>query len=108
MIGLVITCRPIAAKWNPGLGTCSGNEIILIGSYAFSLIAILSDLACSVIPFLIVRHLEMPTRSKYTIIFILGIGVLASIACIARIPYFSYYTRDDNILCKSLHHAPHA
>ena len=43
----------------------------------------------------------MPTRSKYTIIFILGIGVLASIACIARIPYFSYYTKDDDILCKA-------
>lgn len=100
VIGLLITCRPLAAKWNPGLGTCSGNEIILLGSYAFSLIAIVSDFACALIPYLIVRKLEMPRRSKITITIILGFGVFASIACVIRIPYFSYYTKTENILCK--------
>ncbi|RYP18747.1 hypothetical protein DL765_003769 [Monosporascus sp. GIB2] len=98
VIGLLITCKPLAAKWNPGLGTCSGNDIILMGSYAFSWIAIASDLACAVIPYLIVRNLEMPRRSKHSIIVILGIGVLASVACVVRIPYFSYYTKTENVL----------
>lgn len=100
VIGLLITCRPIAAKWNPGLGSCNGNEIILLGSYAFSLIAVLSDFACAFIPYLIVRKLEMPRRTKITITGILGFGILASIASIIRIPYFSYYTKTENILCK--------
>ena len=77
--------------------------IILYGSYAFSLIAILSDLACALIPYFIVKDLEMPYRTKVTITIILGVGILASIAAIARIPYFHYYTMTDNILCKFKH-----
>ncbi|RYP39456.1 hypothetical protein DL767_002190 [Monosporascus sp. MG133] len=98
VVGLLITCKPPAAKWNPGLGTCSGYDLILLGSYAFSWVVIATDLACAVIPYLIVRNLEMPSRSKYSIIIILGIGALASVACVVRIPYLSYFTKTENVL----------
>ncbi|RYP91723.1 hypothetical protein DL770_002164 [Monosporascus sp. CRB-9-2] len=93
---IAVTVMP--ARWNPDLGTCSGYDILVLGSYAFSWVMIASDLACAVIPYLIVRNLEMPWRSRYSITIILGIGVLASVACAVRIPYFSYYTKTENAL----------
>ncbi|KAF3003228.1 hypothetical protein E8E13_009926 [Curvularia kusanoi] len=33
----------------------------------------------------------MPRRTKISIIFILGLGILASIATIIRLPYLKYY-----------------
>ncbi|RYP27266.1 hypothetical protein DL768_011252 [Monosporascus sp. mg162] len=93
---IAVTVLP--AKWNPDLGTCSSYDILRLGSYAISWVIIASDLAYAVIPYLVVRNLEMPRRSKYSIIIILGIGVLASVACVARIPYLSYYTKTENVL----------
>lgn len=45
----------------------------------------------------------MPRRTKITIVFILGLGILASIATIVRLPYLRYYDTikyPNNFLCK--------
>lgn len=46
----------------------------------------------------------MPRRTKITIVFILGLGVLASIATIIRLPYLRYYDTSkypNDFICKT-------
>lgn len=50
-----------------------------------------TDWACAVIPFFIVAGLQMSTRKKVSVIVILGLGVVASICTVIRLPYLKYY-----------------
>lgn len=48
------------------------------------------DWSCAITPFFIVRTLQMPRRTKISVIAILGLGILASIAALMRIISYKY------------------
>lgn len=60
-------------------------------SYIVSAIQMATDWACAIIPFFIVAGLQMSRRHKVSVLLILGLGVLASIATCVRLPYLKYY-----------------
>lgn len=97
-IMLVSLCHPVAAQWNPALGTCGSRDIISIVSYSFTVVAIITDLCCAIIPYFIIRNLQMPRRSKISLVMILGLGVFASVGAIVRAPYLSAYAADGDQL----------
>ncbi|KAI0125635.1 GPCR, PTH11-type [Xylariales sp. AK1849] len=101
MVGILASllyCRPVKAYWNPLLGTCGDFMIVVNIGYAWTAVGIITDWMCAIIPYFIVRNLQMSRRSKTTVIVILGLGAMASTATIVRAPYLQYYLVDKDRL----------
>ncbi|CAM1502609.1 Fc.00g073850.m01.CDS01 [Cosmosporella sp. VM-42] len=84
-------CTPVRAYWNPLLGKCGDfNRVVTIG-YVWTAVGIVTDWWCAILPFFIVRKLQMSRRAKTTVMLIMGLGAVASTATIVRAPYLQYY-----------------
>ncbi|TDZ14639.1 hypothetical protein Cob_v012517 [Colletotrichum orbiculare MAFF 240422] len=84
-------CTPLAATWNPALGTCQKQISLQTVSYIVSAIQMATDWTCAIIPFFIVAGLQMSRRQKVSVICILGLGIFASVATCVRMPYLQYH-----------------
>ncbi|KAK8058853.1 hypothetical protein PG994_009301 [Apiospora phragmitis] len=91
LIFVFANCRPFAANWNPSLGKCQQVITLTTVSYIVSTIQMVTDWACAIIPFFIVADLQMPCHAKISVVCILGLGILASIATCVRMPYLKYW-----------------
>ncbi|KAH8657840.1 hypothetical protein BX600DRAFT_439023 [Xylariales sp. PMI_506] len=98
IISLFTLCRPITANWNPGMGTCAPRVIIATLSYMISVLAIVTDPFCAVVPWFIIQKLQLPRRTRYSILIVLGLGVIASIGSAMRICYITTYSATQNVL----------
>lgn len=88
----IFQCKPVSAAWT-GVGDCkTGQKVILQVSYFVSAANIFTDLATALTPILLLRHLQMAAKVKYLTMFILSLGVLASVATTIRITYTWAYT----------------
>ncbi|KAJ3469596.1 hypothetical protein MRS44_003661 [Fusarium solani] len=94
VVGIVASltyCTPVRAYWNPLLGKCGDfNRVVIIG-YVWTAVGIVTDWCCAILPYFVVRKLQMNRRSKRIVMLILGLGALASTATIVRAPYLQYY-----------------
>jgi hypothetical protein len=100
ILASLLYCRPLKAYWNPLLGTCGDFMTVVKIGYAWTAVGIFTDWACAIIPFLIVRKLQMSARDKTTVMVILGLAAVASTATIIRAPYLQYYLVLTDRLCK--------
>jgi hypothetical protein len=100
ILASLLYCRPVKAYWNPLLGTCGDFMTVVKIGYAWTAVGIFTDWACAIIPFLIVRKLQMSSRNKTTVMVILGLAAVASTATIVRAPYLQYYLVPTDRLCK--------
>ncbi|KAE9368301.1 hypothetical protein N431DRAFT_314099, partial [Stipitochalara longipes BDJ] len=91
ILASLLYCKPVKAYWNPLLGTCGDFMTVVKIGYAWTAVGIFTDWACAIIPFLIVRKLQMSSRNKTTVMVILGLAAVASTATIVRAPYLQYY-----------------
>ncbi|KAL1600451.1 hypothetical protein SLS60_006837 [Paraconiothyrium brasiliense] len=98
ILSLVLLCKPWPATWNPTLGTCGDRGIITALSYAASAVTIITDWTCAIVPYFVLKDLQLPTRVRYSLIGVLGLGAFASIAAIVRLPYFQYYSHTTDVL----------
>ena len=64
----------------------------LILSYCGTAVQVAMDWSCAITPFsfFIVRTLQMPRREKISVVAILGLGILASVAALMRIVSYKY------------------
>ncbi|KAI8677555.1 hypothetical protein NCS56_00645700 [Fusarium sp. Ph1] len=94
IVGIVASltyCTPVRAYWNPLLGKCGDfNRVVIIG-YVWTAVGIVTDWCCAILPYFVVRKLQMNRRSKRIVMLTLGLGALASTATIVRAPYLQYY-----------------
>ncbi|PQE08771.1 cation-transporting atpase 4 protein [Rutstroemia sp. NJR-2017a BVV2] len=92
-ISVFATCRPMAYTWDKTIegGKCSTVQAILVLSYVFSAMNIITDWSTAILPAFIVWDLKLSPRIKTAITFLLGMGILASIATIVRMKYFPEY-----------------
>lgn len=103
IIGILATllyCHPVPAYWNPLLGTCGDFMIVVRIGYAWTAVGIVTDWTCAILPYFIVRNLQMSSRQKMIVMLVLGLGALASTATIVRAPYLKYYLATEDRLCK--------
>ncbi|KAM5361834.1 hypothetical protein ACJZ2D_012864 [Fusarium nematophilum] len=91
-------CRPISANWNKNAGVCSPPIVITSLSYLVSAAAVATDWICAVLPGFMLYKAQMKRATKISISIILGLGVLASIATIVRLPYIAFYAKTENYL----------
>ncbi|KAM0255730.1 hypothetical protein ACHAQJ_005484 [Trichoderma viride] len=102
LIFLFSDCRPFATRWNPKLGSCwaPAPQGWFIMSYIGTSVQVATDWVVAITPFFVVRSLQMDQRRKISIIVILGLGVIASLAAILRIASYPktderYYPKDN-------------
>ncbi|KAI5927364.1 hypothetical protein F4810DRAFT_363053 [Camillea tinctor] len=97
---VVITlCQPLSAQWDPSAGTCGDYTIIINLSYAVSVITVVTDWVCAILPCIMIKSLNILTHQKIPLMITLSLGILASAASIGRMPYLQYYdtAREDRI-----------
>ncbi|KAJ4415017.1 hypothetical protein N0V82_007599 [Gnomoniopsis sp. IMI 355080] len=70
-------------------GHCTGDSIILPLSYVVLITAALCDAGFVLVPFLVVRRLQMRPRLKYTLMAVMAMGSLAAVFSTARLPWVS-------------------
>ncbi|CAJ2513251.1 Uu.00g013700.m01.CDS01 [Anthostomella pinea] len=91
VIVLVTTCYPLGAQWDLALARCAAHDVMAQLSYLFTVFTVLLDWACAVIPYLLLRDLEMRKAVKITLLAVLMFGGLAGVCAIIRLPYLKYY-----------------
>ena len=97
LVAALVHCKPISASWT-GMGTCGSNVPLLYLSYLFTAIAILSDFTCALAPFFLIRHLNMNSRRKWSLVGILSVGIGAGVFTIVRVPFFKHYLITEDAL----------
>jgi hypothetical protein len=101
IVVLITTCRPVGAQWDLDLGPCPTHVVMAQLSYLFTVMTVIMDWACAIIPYLLLRRLDMRRRVKVSLIVVLTMGGFASTAAIIRIPYLKYYLITEDQMCKS-------
>ncbi|EFQ25390.1 hypothetical protein CGRA01v4_02644 [Colletotrichum graminicola] len=97
-IGVLLLCRPVEANWNQrliaeGRGKCSSVTSMLALSYTSTAATIVTDLACAVLPAIILWQTQMKLSTKIVVSTILSFGSFASICTMIRTPYIDNYNR---------------
>lgn len=100
ILASLLYCRPIQAYWNPLLGKCGDFMVVVRIGYAWTAVGILTDWVTAILPYFVVRKLQLSRRSKTSIMVILGLGAVASTATIVRAPYLQYYLVQTDRLCR--------
>ncbi|OTB12759.1 hypothetical protein K445DRAFT_369073 [Daldinia sp. EC12] len=93
---IMIQCKPIAANWDESVGKCGGWDRVGTMTTAMSAVSIITDWMCAIIPALLLWDLNMKPQVKASLIFVLALGALASIATCVRLPYIRMYTHAEN------------
>ncbi|KAF5009865.1 hypothetical protein FDECE_3938 [Fusarium decemcellulare] len=97
VIGLFCLCQPLAAFWGEP-GKCVDPIVITALAYLISIGAVIADWSCAIVPGFILWKTQMKTATKVSISIVLGLGVLASIITIVRLPTLRYYDIEENYL----------
>ncbi|KAI1341521.1 hypothetical protein F5Y15DRAFT_376356 [Xylariaceae sp. FL0016] len=92
----IFQCKPVSAAWGEPGDCTSGQKVILNVSYFVSATNIFTDLATALTPILLLRHVQLAPNIKLLTMFILSLGVLASVATTIRITYTWAYTTPTN------------
>ncbi|KAI1763612.1 hypothetical protein GGR53DRAFT_531365 [Hypoxylon sp. FL1150] len=103
-IGDMLVCRPIEASWKPelvlsGEAYCAPMELMIALSHTATGSTVATDLACAVLPGIILWNTQMNKRSKISAYVLLSFASTASIVTIIRAFYITHYnTPLDNLL----------
>lgn len=84
------SCRPMYATWDHDAaqvpGTCHyGGYLVLV--YLTFTAAVATDVAFAAVPLLALRHLRMPPRTKYPLMAVFSLGILAAVASACRFSF---------------------
>ncbi|XXG98626.1 hypothetical protein Hte_004951 [Hypoxylon texense] len=103
-IGDMLFCRPIEASWKPelvisGQATCAPMELMIGLSHTATGSTVATDLACAVLPGIILWNTQMNKKAKISAYVLLSFASMASIVTIIRAFYITHYnTPLDNLL----------
>ncbi|KAH7217258.1 hypothetical protein BKA60DRAFT_648429 [Fusarium oxysporum] len=89
-ISLFVLCKPLSATWT-GDGKCSPPSALAILACFVSASSILTDIICAALPALMLYKAQMKLATKVSISMVLGLGALASVATIIRMPFVLFY-----------------
>ncbi|KAI3576205.1 hypothetical protein IWW34DRAFT_808118 [Fusarium oxysporum f. sp. albedinis] len=100
-ISLFVLCKPLSATWT-GDGKWSPPSALAILACFVSASSILTDIICAALPALMLYKAQMKLATKVSISMVLGLGALASVATIIRMPFVLFYFHPNpDYLCQS-------
>ncbi|KAK4867510.1 hypothetical protein LT330_001020 [Penicillium expansum] len=96
---LIFECDNIRANWDFSLkAKCLSPKQRLTMSYVNASLNILTDLIFAVLPVFMLRHLQVNSRVKASLICILGLGIFACAAAFVKISILPSYGRTGDFL----------
>lgn len=98
VVVLVATCNPLGAQWDLALGPCATHDLMAQLSYLFTAFTVILDFACAVIPYLLLRKMEMKYHIKISLLVVLCFGGIAGVSAVIRLPYLKYYRIEEDQL----------
>lgn len=100
-VAVVALCQPLDYYWDTSIedGWCASTQIITGISYLISVMAIITDWTCSLVPCYVVWNLQMKSRLKASVCGVLALGIVASAATVIRLPYLRFYNITTNYYC---------
>ncbi|KAH8671503.1 hypothetical protein BX600DRAFT_537877 [Xylariales sp. PMI_506] len=105
LIFLLITmlqCKPISYFWDQNQdGSCLSTEIIIILVYIYSSFSMVCDFTFALLPVDLLRGLQMKKEVKMSLIPILSMGCVASVAVVVRFGYIKDF-KDPDFLWSTL------
>ena len=106
-------CKPVSAFWSldPHDGKCLNSTVLVALVFAISGLNVVADWTFGLLPFWIVKDLQIPVRQKRLVIGLLAFAAVGSTATVVRLPYVlalkeSGKGREGDFLCKSKSSAP--
>ncbi|KAK7962882.1 uncharacterized protein PG986_003707 [Apiospora aurea] len=102
-IGVLMLCSPVEANWNTALvaqgkAKCASVDAMIGLSYTSTAVSIATDMACAVLPGVILWRTQMAFKTKVSVTILLSFGSFASISTMIRTPYIAFYrTPLDNL-----------
>ncbi|KAK8022790.1 integral membrane family protein [Apiospora rasikravindrae] len=101
-VTLLLQCTNIAVLWDPTVqATCWSKQKLQTLSYANSIINILTDMFFAVLPAPMLWNVQINMRTKASLICIMGLGVFAVAAAIAKSFFISNYGKTGDFLWDS-------
>ncbi|OTA76412.1 hypothetical protein M434DRAFT_38854 [Hypoxylon sp. CO27-5] len=102
VISSLTMCHPIEANWDvnlkyDGKAKCSSSAVIAGISYTSTSITIATDIACAILPGIILWKTQLRPRTKVMVTLLLSFGSFASVCTMIRASYTNYYS-DPEIL----------
>lgn len=96
----IFQCNPVYRQWDYSVQNsyCIGSGHIISAAYAITVMTILSDWLYALLPAFMLWNVKMTKQAKVTVLFILGMGVFASIATLIRIRFLSSLSDSDDFL----------
>ncbi|KAI0835894.1 hypothetical protein F5Y06DRAFT_305521 [Hypoxylon sp. FL0890] len=100
--GSLLMCRPIRANWDfrlllDGRGECANTDVVFGIAYTSAAITIGTDIACAIIPGIILWKTQLKLKTKLMVGMLLSFGSFASVCTMIRTPYVKYYA-DTEVL----------
>ncbi|CAN8103234.1 unnamed protein product [Discula destructiva] len=83
----LVHCHHVLEEADPSTGACIQTEMYLVLYINFASLNLLTDLVVGILPIFMVWNVQMPAKLKIATATILGLGLLASVATIAGLPY---------------------
>ena len=100
-------CSPVSAFWSlePANGKCLDTTVLVGLVFAISGLNVVADWTFGLLPFWIVKDLQIPVRQKRLVIGLLAFAAVGSTATCIRLPYVmalkdSGKGREGDFLCK--------
>lgn len=80
-VGVLLLCSPVEANWNTtlvaqGKATCASMDAMIGLSYTSTAVSIATDMACAVLPGVILWRTQMAFRTKISVTILLSFGSL--------------------------------
>ncbi|KAL7902884.1 hypothetical protein HDV63DRAFT_412041 [Trichoderma sp. SZMC 28014] len=102
------TCDPIELQWTrynpipPTEGSCNATTFATVTIYISAFLNVAADWILPALPATLVWKAQIPQREKISIIVLLALGSVASIATIVRIPFAKGYLDNPDYLYTSV------
>jgi hypothetical protein len=82
-----LQCQPLPFAWGEGKGKCLDPKILGNTGFSVSAMDIISSLIFAILPIFLLRGVQLSTKMKISVIFLLGLGVVSSIVTVIRLKY---------------------
>ncbi|GAM35592.1 hypothetical protein TCE0_017f04044 [Talaromyces pinophilus] len=99
---LIFQCKDMASIWDSNVKSkCFTPTQLIELSYTNTALNILTDLIFAILPAFMLRKLQVNTRTKASLICILGLGVFACTAAFVKLSYLPNYGKTGDFLWDS-------
>ncbi|KAH6880793.1 hypothetical protein B0T10DRAFT_411920, partial [Thelonectria olida] len=97
----LLLCKPLAAVWDktiPNYVCIPG--VVQTSIYVTAILTILTDVILSLLPLTFIRHVWRSVWERIAIVFIMGLGLVASCASIYKMTLiYNYHITGDTLFC---------